>query len=69
MKTTLKNRNIPKHEEHPFHILPPSYVPFAVAASIGVFIATFVALMHIDTIKEPIPFLRIVVPLWAEVDY
>ena len=70
MKNTLKNRNIVKHEEHPFHILPPSYIPFAVAASLGVLIALFAVYMHLDTVKEPIPFLHIIIPFWPTVpDY
>jgi len=60
-KVILKNKLSAKHEQHPFHILPPSQLPFCVAASVGGFVAMFAALMHTDTIKEPIPFFDLVV--------
>jgi len=37
----LQNRLNAKNEEHPFHILPPSYLPFVVALIAGMFVATF----------------------------
>jgi len=58
----LQNRLIAKNEEHPFHILPPSYLPFAVALFAGTFVATFAMLMHADTLKETIPFFNIALP-------
>jgi len=57
----LLNKSVAKHEEHPFHILPPSYLPFVVAMSAGTFVATFAALMHADTLKESIPFFNFIV--------
>lgn len=63
----LSNKLIAKHEEHPFHILPPSYLPFTVALSAGLFAATFAALMHVDTLKEslcPFNLLSVCVDYW-----
>jgi len=57
----LQNKQIARNEEHPFHILPPSYLPFAVALAAGMFVATFAALMHIDTLKQSIPFFNFIV--------
>lgn len=58
----LQNKSSAKHEEHPFHILPPSYLPFVVALIAGMFVATFAFLMHKDSLKETIPFFNIVIP-------
>lgn len=57
----LKNKASAKHEQHPFHILPPSHLPFMVAAAAGVFVAMFATLMHVDTIKESIPFFDLII--------
>jgi hypothetical protein len=62
MNTILKNSYKAKHEEHPFHILPPSYLPFVVAMMAGMFVATFALLMHKYGIKETIPFFNWIVP-------
>jgi hypothetical protein len=48
----LQNKAQAHHEEHPYHILPPSYIPFAVATFIGTFAMTFATLMHLDTRQE-----------------
>ena len=47
-----KQTKLLKHEEHPFHILPPSYLPFIVALIAGMFVATFAFLMHKDVFKR-----------------
>lgn len=59
---TLQNKLNAKHEEHPFHILPPSYLPFIVALVAGMFVATFAFLMHKDSLKESIPFFSLLIP-------
>lgn len=56
----LINKNSPRHEEHPFHILPPSYLPFAVSLVVGSFLASFVVLLHIDSFKEKVPLLSLI---------
>jgi len=58
----LQNRLNAKNEEHPFHILPPSYLPFVVALIAGMFVATFAFLMHKDSLKESIPFFNLLIP-------
>lgn len=62
MKTIIQNKSAARNEEHPFHILPPSYLPFVVALLIGVFVGTFAMLMHVDSIKESVPFFSLVLP-------
>jgi hypothetical protein len=63
MKTPiLQNKLVAKNEEHPFHILPPSYLPFVVALIAGMFVATFAFLMHKDSLKESIPFFNLLIP-------
>jgi heme/copper-type cytochrome/quinol oxidase subunit 3 len=58
----LENRLAAKNEQHPFHILPPSHLPFTVALIAGMFVATFAFLMHKDSLKETIPFFNIAIP-------
>ena len=58
----LQNKASSKNEEHPFHILPPSYLPFVVALVAGMFVATFAFLMHKDSLKESIPFFNLLIP-------
>jgi len=60
--TQLKNQSTGKSQEHPFHILPPSYLPFVVASVAGMFVATFAVLMHKDSLKETVPFLNTMIP-------
>jgi len=61
--TTKRLRNKPNalHEAHPFHILPPSALPFFVAMILGLSAGTFAYLLHRDNLKEAIPFLSLAV--------
>lgn len=63
----LQNKENARHESHPFHILPPSYLPFIVALIAGMFVATFAFLMHKDSLKESIPFFNLIV--WGGPSY
>jgi cytochrome c oxidase subunit 3 len=68
-KIVLKNKNISKHEMHPFHILPPSYLPFFMAMSIGLFISTFAFLLHRDTLSKNMSILCFIIPEYKYLYY